>query len=102
MHTEEELYQRHIYVAREVEESGEQRLPSEPQKRGQQKSNPRRVGNEEHCSLTVKLRGRTEAPDWSRGCTLSSRTRSDTTDSHGPLQRLLERAPEDPSVPIHL
>ncbi len=39
--------------------------------------------------LTVKLRGRTEAPDWTRGCTLSFCTRGDTTDSHGPLQRLL-------------
>jgi len=41
--------------------------------------------------LTVKLRGRIEAPEWSRGCTLSSRTGGDTTDSHGPLQRLLDR-----------
>ena len=40
--------------------------------------------------LTVKLRGRTEAPDQSRGCTLSSRTRGDTTELHGPLQRLLD------------
>src|SRR6516165_1370352 len=40
--------------------------------------------------LTVKLRGRPEAPDWSRGCTLSPRTRGDTTDAHGPLQRLLD------------
>src|SRR5262249_57394453 len=40
--------------------------------------------------LTVKLRGRPEAPDWSRGCKLSSRTRGDTTDVHGPLQRLLD------------
>src|SRR5579863_9992671 len=39
--------------------------------------------------LTVKLRGRALAPDWSRGCTLSSRTRGDTTVLHGPLQRLL-------------
>jgi hypothetical protein len=39
--------------------------------------------------LTVKLRGRAEAPDQSRGCTLFSRTRGDTTESHGPLQRLL-------------
>jgi len=39
--------------------------------------------------LTLKLRGRTQAPDWSRGCTLSPRTRGDTSDSHGPLQRLL-------------
>jgi hypothetical protein len=39
----------------------------------------------------VKLRGRPEAPHERRGCTLSSRTRGDTTDSHGPLQRLLER-----------
>jgi hypothetical protein len=42
--------------------------------------------------LTVKLRGRPEAPDWSRGCTLSCRTRGDTTDVHGPLQRLLDAA----------
>ena len=41
------------------------------------------------CALTVKLRGRPEAPDWSHGCILSSRTRGDTSDSHGPLQRLL-------------
>src|ERR1700719_2244889 len=40
--------------------------------------------------LTVKLRGRPAAPDESRGCTLSSSTRGDTTDSHEPLQRLLE------------
>jgi len=39
----------------------------------------------------VKLRGRPEAPDQSRGRTLSSSTRGDTTDSHGTLQRLLER-----------
>jgi hypothetical protein len=39
--------------------------------------------------LTVKLRGRAPAPGWSRGCTLSSSTRGDTTDSHGTLQRLL-------------
>ena len=42
------------------------------------------------CGLTVKLRGRPEAPDWSRGCILFSRTRGDTTDVHGPLQRLLD------------
>ena len=42
--------------------------------------------------LTGKLRGRTEAPDQSRGCTLSSSTRGDTTELHGPLQRLLELA----------
>src|SRR6185437_4384349 len=39
--------------------------------------------------LTVKLRGRTMAPDSSRGYTLFTRTRGDTTDSHGTLQRLL-------------
>jgi len=38
----------------------------------------------------VKLSGRTQAPDWSRGCTLSFSTQGDTTDFHGPLQRLLE------------
>jgi hypothetical protein len=30
------------------------------------------------------------APDQSRGCILSSRTRGDTTEHHGPLQRLLD------------
>ena len=40
----------------------------------------------------MKLRGRASAPDWSRGCTLSSSTRGDTTELHGPLQRLLEDA----------
>jgi len=39
--------------------------------------------------LTVKLRGRTQAPDWSRRCTISSSTGGDTTAPHGPLQRLL-------------
>jgi len=47
------------------------------------------LGVESLRRLTVKLRGRAQAPDWSRGCTLSPRTRGDTTDSHGPLQRLL-------------
>jgi hypothetical protein len=37
-----------------------------------------------------EVEGRTEAPDSSRVCTLSSRTRGDTTDSTGLLQRLLE------------
>jgi len=41
------------------------------------------------ASRTVKLRGRPGAPERSRGCTLSSSTRGDTTDPHGPLQRLL-------------
>src|SRR5215475_2385494 len=50
---------------------------------------PVAVGLTRGC-LTVKLRGRPEAPDWSRGCILSSRTRGDTADSHGPLQRLLD------------
>jgi hypothetical protein len=35
---------------------------------------------------------RAHAPDQSRGCTLLSRTRGDTTESHGPLQRLLDGA----------
>jgi hypothetical protein len=43
--------------------------------------------------LTVKLRGRALAPNQSRGCTLSSRTRGDTTEHHGPLQRLLGGSP---------
>src|ERR1700740_719357 len=41
--------------------------------------------------LTVKLSGRAEAPDWSRGRILSSCARGDTIELHGPLQRLLER-----------
>jgi len=40
--------------------------------------------------LTVKLRGRTQTPNQSRGCILSYGTRGDTTDFHVPLQRLLE------------
>ena len=40
--------------------------------------------------LTVKLRGRAEASAWRRGRTLSSSARGDTTEHHGPLQRLLE------------
>jgi len=40
--------------------------------------------------LPVKLRGRAQAPDWSRGRTLYSRARGDTTAHHGPLQRLLD------------
>jgi hypothetical protein len=39
--------------------------------------------------LTVKLTGRPKAADQSRGRTLFSRTRGDTTGDHGPLQRLL-------------
>jgi len=40
--------------------------------------------------LTVKLSGRTQAPDQSRGRTMSSRAHGDTTELHGPLQRLLD------------
>jgi len=40
--------------------------------------------------LTVKLSGRAQALDWSRGRILSSSARGDTTDPHGPLQRLLD------------
>src|SRR5690348_2626444 len=36
------------------------------------------------------LRARRERPNRSRGCTLSPRTRGDTTELHGPLQRLLD------------
>jgi hypothetical protein len=48
------------------------------------------TSQEDSKRLTVKLRGRAQAPDWSRGCKLSFRTRGHTTDSHGPLQRLLD------------
>ena len=37
----------------------------------------------------MKLSGRAEALDWSRGCILSSSSRGDTTEFHGPLQRWL-------------
>src|SRR5437660_11168144 len=40
--------------------------------------------------LTVKLRGRAQASDWSRGRTLSSRARGETTARHGTLRRLLD------------
>ena len=40
--------------------------------------------------LTVKLRGRTQAPDWRRGRILSSGARgAEPPTRHGPLQRLL-------------
>src|SRR5882762_3799112 len=46
------------------------------------------------CGLTVKLRGRQEAPDKRRGRTLSSGARgAQPLTHHGPLQRLLEVAP---------
>jgi hypothetical protein len=45
--------------------------------------------------LTDELRGRPEAPDQSRGRTLSSRARGETIDVHGPLQRLLEVMPSN-------
>jgi hypothetical protein len=66
----------------------------------------------------VKLRGRAKAqaahrsneaclvaavrPDGSRGRTLSPRARGDTTDSHGPLQRLLDRRIERRTDPFNL
>jgi len=40
--------------------------------------------------LTVKLSGRARAPDWSRGCKLSFCTSGDTSEPHGPLERLLD------------
>src|SRR5207253_988777 len=47
-----------------------------------------------HCALTVKLRGRPEAPDWSRGRTLSPGARgAKQTTHHGPLERVLEGLP---------
>src|SRR5437879_13323158 len=47
------------------------------------------------CALTVKLSGRMPPSDWSRGCTLFSSTRGDTTELHGPLQRLLDVEPDE-------
>ena len=44
--------------------------------------------------ITVKLRGWPQPPDWSRGRTISSRARGDTTERHGTLQRLLARGAE--------
>jgi hypothetical protein len=48
----------------------------------------------------VKLRGRTQPPDQSRGCTLSSRTRGDTIEHHGPLQRLLDATKPPPRTSL--
>jgi hypothetical protein len=53
--------------------------------------------------LTPRLSGRPEAPDWSRGCRLSSRTRGDTTELHGPLQAVVRgTAAVLPRRPGHL
>src|SRR5437016_14340758 len=53
-------------------------------------SNPQRKDDVSKKRLTVKLRGRPEAPTKRRGRTLSSRARgADPLDVHGPLQRLL-------------
>src|SRR3979409_109069 len=52
-----------------------------------------RYSRMDKCGLTEKLSGRIVAPAWSRGCPLSSSTRGDTTEFHGPLQRLLGVAP---------
>jgi len=48
--------------------------------------------------LPVDMRGRAQAPDWSGGCTLSSHTRGDTADVHGPLQRSLGRIETQPRL----
>src|SRR2546429_9648018 len=45
------------------------------------------------CCLTVKLRRRTPTPAERRGRTMSFGARGDTTESHGPLQRLLGGTP---------
>jgi hypothetical protein len=54
------------------------------------------------CGLTVKLRGRAKASDESHGCALSSRTGGDSTERHGPLQRLLDigRSRLDPHIDL--
>ena len=53
-------------------------------------SNPQSRDDVSKKRLTVKLRGRPEAPTKRRGRTLSSRARgADPLDVHGPLQRLL-------------
>src|SRR5215469_3803256 len=53
------------------------------------------------CGRAVKLRSRREELDWSRGCILSSRSCGDTTDSHGPLQRLLGDVAPRESIICH-
>src|SRR5256885_17229308 len=53
-------------------------------------SNPQRRDDVSKTRLTVKLSGRPRGPDWRRGRTISSGARGDTTDVHGPLQRLLD------------
>ena len=49
-----------------------------------------KFGTPRTVPLTVKLSGRTQASDRSRGRILFSRARGDTTERHGPLQRWLE------------
>jgi hypothetical protein len=52
-------------------------------------------GTADHCRLTVKLRGRPEAPDEApRAHTVFSARGADTEAVHGPLQRLLDRTPK--------
>ena len=52
------------------------------------------------CRLTVKLRGRATEPDWSRGRNISPSARGDTTELHGPLQRLLDGDCRHSATPI--
>ena len=54
-------------------------------------------GNEHQRPSNGEVEGPRAGAGWSRECTLSSPTRGETTDSHGPLQRLLAAAV--PSVP---
>ncbi len=54
-------------------------------------SNPQRRDDVSKKRLTVKLRGRTIPPDWSRGRTLLPSARGDTAAIHGTHQRLLGR-----------
>ena len=53
-------------------------------------------------ALTVKLRGRPEASDQSRGRKLSSGARGDPSEYHGPLQRLLDRMASPDAVSLLL
>jgi hypothetical protein len=56
------------------------------------------LAHDDQCCLTVKLRGRTEAPDGAEGAQFLSARGAQPRAHHGPLQRLLDGALMRPTV----
>ena len=87
--------------------AAEATAPTAAETKGSSKSGDRegRRAHVQHVSrtvpLTVKLSGRAEAPDWSRGRTLSFRAHGDTDELHGPLQRWLGAGPDRKAIRLH-